>query len=113
MYMSPKVILIIEDDQVLAKTLTEALEKEGFAVVQAVDGEEGLEKALSGGPKLILLDLLLPKMGGIDLLHKLRRDPRGTEVPVIVLTNAESPDLIAKTLAENTYDYMLKTDWKL
>ncbi len=82
--MSRDTILIIEDERNLVNGLRDALEHHGYAVLAAEDGEEGLEVALSGRPDLILLDLMLPGIDGVDLCRLLRR--RGVQVPIIMLT---------------------------
>ncbi|GEM_PF-440314 len=108
-----KTILVIEDEPALLRTLADALNAAGFSVIEAKDGGEGL-RSFEKQPDLILLDLLLPKIGGIELLHKLRGSGEwGERVPVVVLTNLESPKMIASTLAEGSYDYLMKSSWSL
>jgi DNA-binding response OmpR family regulator len=77
-------ILLIEDDPGMARGLTYNLEAEGYEVDHAADGEEGLKKVRAGGFDLLLLDLMLPKRSGFEILKRIRAD--GIEVPVIVLT---------------------------
>ena len=79
-----KRLLLVEDEPGLVLTLTDRLLREGYAVESSVDGESGLERAASSGFDLILLDVMLPRLNGLDLLRELRR--RGNETPVIVLT---------------------------
>jgi DNA-binding response OmpR family regulator len=86
-------ILVVEDEKILADTLEEKLSSEGFGVTKAYDGEEGLKLAMSKHPNLILLDLLMPKMDGMTFLKELRQDESwGKNVPVIILTNLSSHD---------------------
>jgi two-component system alkaline phosphatase synthesis response regulator PhoP len=87
-------ILVVEDERVLIETLEEKLKTQGFDVIKAVDGEEGLKLALTEHPDLILLDLLLPKVDGITVLNKLRDDPWGINAAVIVLTNLSNPSSV-------------------
>ena len=77
-------ILLVEDEPGLVLTLTDRLTREGYDVESSVDGESGLERASSEGFDLILLDVMLPRLGGFDVLRELRR--RGRETPVIMLT---------------------------
>ena len=77
-------LLLVEDEPGLVLTLTDRLTREGYAVETSADGESGLERAASSGFDLILLDVMLPRMNGLDLLRELRR--RGNDTPVIVLT---------------------------
>ena len=79
-----KSILLVEDEAGLVLTLTDRLSREGYAVETSADGESGLERAATGGFDLVLLDVMLPRMNGFDVLRELRR--RGHETPVIVLT---------------------------
>jgi len=79
-----KRLLLVEDEPGLVLTLTDRLSREGYAVETSADGESGLERAASGAFDLILLDVMLPRLNGLDVLRELRR--RGNETPVIVLT---------------------------
>ena len=109
-------ILIIEDEKVLADTLGEKLEAEGFNVIKTVDGNEGLKLALSEHPELILLDLLMPNVDGLTILKKLREDPWGLHVKVIILTNVNDPNKVAEGMAaglDGTYEYLVKVNWSL
>ncbi len=107
-----KKILIVEDDIILLSTLADNFTKEGFEIIKAEDGEEGLASALNVKPDLILLDILLPKMDGITLLKKLRQDAWGKNVLVIILTNLNSPPQITEAVRWAT-DYLVKSDWKI
>lgn len=79
-----KRLLLVEDEPGLVMTLTDRLGREGYAVETSGDGESALERAASGSFDLVLLDVMLPRLNGFDLLRELRR--RGTDTPVIVLT---------------------------
>lgn len=107
-------ILIVEEDEILFKVLSDRLNDAGFDASGAVDGEEGLSAALSQHPDLILLDLKLPKMDGMTLLKKLREDPWGKGVPVVILTNLNPDDAMLKAIVENRPAYYLvKAEWKI
>lgn len=101
-------ILLIEDDIVLAKMYTEKFKHEGFEVVVATDGEKGLELALQIDANIILLDLMLPRVSGIDLLEKLRQDGKGKEIPVIALTNLADPNEKKRVLDLGAQLYLVK-----
>ncbi len=110
------VLLIVEDEKILANTLEDKLISEGFDVLKASDGDEGLKLALDNHPNLILLDLLMPKIDGITMLKELRKDSWGARAAVIILTNVESSDKISESLDTsfgNVFEYMLKTNWSL
>jgi len=98
------------------KAYTEELRDEGFIVVTAANGKEGLDLALSEKPDLILLDILMPVMDGLTMMSKLReRGPYGKNVPIILLTNlAAGEDKIMKAITkdEPAY-YLVKSDWNL
>ena len=79
-------ILVVEDEKNIAKVVTYNLEREGYQVEVACDGEEALEKARRSLPELILLDLMLPKLDGLEVCHRLRGDPKTASIPIIMLT---------------------------
>jgi chemosensory pili system protein ChpA (sensor histidine kinase/response regulator) len=82
-----KLILLVEDSRFLRLANEKALVKAGYSVVTASDGEEALHIAFARIPDLILLDVLLPKLGGVEVLHALRNNPPTTLIPVIVLSS--------------------------
>lgn len=108
-----KTILIVEDEAPVVKALYDKLTQEGYIVHNAENGVEGLKFALSNHPDLILLDVLLPKMDGMEMLKRLRKDQWGEHVPVIVLTNLSEPENVIEGLDQYVYDYLVKADWKL
>jgi len=108
-----KKILIVEDDNSLRKALVEKLEREKFAVCEAENGEGGLEVAFREHPDLILLDIVMPRMDGLTMLSRLRKDARGKRVKVIMLTNLSDGESVMKSLNEAAFDYLVKADWKL
>ena len=103
-----KKVLLIEDDSILSEMYQNKLDKEGFEVVTADDGEKGLTIALQTHPEMVLLDLLMPKMDGMMLMKKLREDLWGKNVPIIVLTNLNINDKISQGIREDhpTYFFM-------
>ncbi len=106
-------ILIIEDDPILSSALRDNLLYEGYTIIQAKDGQEGLTRAESEKPDLILLDIILPTMNGLDMLAKLRKDPWGKNVPVILLSNLSEPPVVPGTPLEEVPKYLRKVDWKI
>lgn len=85
--MSQKKILIIEDERALRRSMEYRLRKEDYAVVTAQNGEEGLARAAEATPDLVLLDLVLPKLNGFEILRRFKADPAMKNVPVVVFTN--------------------------
>lgn len=80
-----KLVLIVDDDESVRELLEFVVRKEGFKVEKAVDGEEALKKARQCSPDLILLDLMLPKFGGFEILRELQNDETGG-IPIIIIT---------------------------
>jgi two-component system response regulator MprA len=101
-------ILIVEDEVSLRNALRDKFVREGFHVLEARDGVEGLEVALREHPDLILFDIVMPKMDGMTMLGKIRADAWGKSVKVIVLTNLSDVGI-----AYDSYDYLVKSDWKI
>src|SRR5947209_4071500 len=91
-------VLIIEDDPLTAHVYKTRLSKAGFEVHVAVDGTGGLQSVQECEPDIVLLDLMLPKMNGMDILKKLRSEPKFTQLPIIVFTSAYVPNMINEAL---------------
>ncbi len=108
-----KKILIIEDDRSLQSALVEIIQQEGFETESAFDGEEGLAKIRSFGPDLVLLDIILPKKDGFDLLSEIKKDEALKNIPVLVLTNLEEVNNIQKALDLGANSYLVKSDFSL
>lgn len=110
-----KKILIVEDDWSLAKALQDKLERNGYMVLRAENGEEGLTLALQEKPAVILADILMPKMTGTELMDALRKDAWGATVPIIILTNlsADSMDLVHSVVEGKPAFFLIKSDWDI
>lgn len=110
-----KKILVVEDEIALLKVLVEKFTREGFTTFEAQDGVEGLNVALKERPDIILLDLVMPKMTGLDVLKKLREtDEWGKKVPIIILTNLTGNDRLMHQISQNeATDYIVKSNWKM
>ncbi len=106
-----KKILIVEDEAATRKSLAAALKKAGFQIFTANDGEAGLVLAFKEHPNLILLDLLMPKKDGLEVLEELRKDDWGGDVPVIILTNLSGAEYVAETIQYGVFDHLVKSDW--
>ncbi len=111
--MANKKILIIEDEETLQKALAQYLQEENFDVLSAMDGEKGVEMAKSGKPDLILLDIILPKKDGFQVLEEIKQDEGTKKIPVILLTNLESMDDIQKAFDKGATTYLVKSEYKL
>ena len=108
-----KKILFIEDESTIQKAISRYLEQEGYKVKNALDGEIGLKSAKEIKPDLILLDLILPKKDGFDVLRELKKDESTKNIPVIALTNLEESDNIEKVLALGATAYLIKANYSL
>lgn len=108
-----KKILFIEDEATLQKTFGDLLQQKGYKVINALDGEIGLRLAKSEKPDLILLDLILPRMHGFDVLKRLKQDPETKAIPIIVLTNLEGIQDIDKVIELGATTYLVKTQYKV
>jgi len=108
-----KKILFIEDESALQKTLGKILKQEGYEVTPALDGEVGLRLVKEIKPDLILLDLILPKIHGIDVLRKLKEDKETKKIPVIVLTNLGEIEDINRAVELGATTYLIKAQYTL
>lgn len=102
-----KILLLIEDDKILLDMYQKLLSNHGYEVHTAMDGEDGLKKALVDRPDLILLDIRMPKMDGMTMLKHLREDVWGKDAKVIILTNLDATDHILQGVVEDHPAYYL------
>ncbi|HOD01057.1 MAG TPA: response regulator, partial [Myxococcota bacterium] len=94
--MGKERLLVVDDEEDILELLRYNLEREGYAVITAESGEVAVELALSARPDLILLDLMLPGMNGLDVCRQLSRDDRTAMIPIVILTaRAEEADIVA------------------
>lgn len=113
-FFKKKNVLIIEDDMALRKVLSGRVRSEGWEVTEAADGRDGLASAIKNHPDVILLDLMLPKMNGIELLEELRKDEWGRSAKVLIMSNLiKGVDLAEKTRGHGVLDYIEKADVSL
>lgn len=106
-------ILIVEDEPTLHKALEEFLETEGFEVFGAYDGDSAITLAKEKRPDLILLDIILPKKDGYEVLNYLKLDKKTQKIPVILLTNLESAENIQKAFDKGATTYLVKANYRL
>jgi DNA-binding response OmpR family regulator len=102
------VILLVEDDPVLSRMYSEKFRNEGFSVLTAYDGEAGYIKAIEEDVDMVLLDIMLPKLSGTDLLAKLRQTAKGQTLPVIALTNLAEKEEQEKAISLGVKEYLVK-----
>ena len=106
-----KKILIIEDELILGELLLQKLNDEGYEASWAVDGILGLQKIRDLRPDMVLLDILMPKKDGYEVLRELRQDPEIKDTPVIVISNSGQPVEIKQILDLGVRDYIVKADF--
>lgn len=109
-----KKILIIDDDLNTRSAITEELRFQKYVIIEAEDGESGLEKALIEKPDLILLDIMLPKLNGLEVIKKLREDSWGKSASVIIISSLNTSDEILNDIIKNSpIYYIMKKDLNL
>lgn len=106
-------ILFIEDESALQKTFGDMLSQEGYEMISALDGEIGLRLAQEKNPNLILLDIVLPRIDGFEVLKKLKENPATKDISVIVLTNLENIGEVEKALSLGATTYLVKANYTL
>lgn len=106
-----KKILIIEDEELLLNLLKSKLSELGYEIFTAVDGLQGLEATKEVVPDLILLDIIMPKMGGFELLEKKQEDDSIKSIPVIIISNSGQPVELEKAKQLGVKDWLIKTEF--
>ena len=106
-------VLIAEDDRFLGNVLKTKLQQEGFQVRLAVDGELALTEIAAAVPDILLLDVIMPKKNGFDVLAELRLKRGGAQVPVIILSNLGQEDDIKRGMSLGALDFLVKSDHSL
>lgn len=103
-----KKILLMDDDTSLRQLYKLELERRGYTVIEAGDGEEGLEKVAFEKPDLILLDIMMPKLDGVATLGRLKVETTTQNIPVVMLTNFGQENLVKQSFSLGATDYLLK-----
>jgi DNA-binding response OmpR family regulator len=106
-------VLLAEDDRFLRKAAETALKRQGFGVLPAVDGEEALRVARAEAPDLILLDLIMPKLQGFEVLRALKADGATAAIPVIVLSNLGQDSDVRQAMEAGAVAYFVKANLSL
>lgn len=106
-----KKILIVEDDRTLVRLYSTKIEKSGYEVATAFDGEEGLEKISSFKPDVVLLDIIIPKLDGFSVLEKMKKNPATKNIAVILLTNLGQDEDVSKGKELGARDYLVKSQF--
>ncbi|MBI1862952.1 response regulator [Candidatus Microgenomates bacterium] len=104
------VILVVEDEGVISRMYEKILSFEGYEVVVAADGEAGWDQAKKIKPALILLDFMMPKLNGLQVLEKLKSDPETAPIPVVMLTNLAAPQEAELASQKGALKYIIKSE---
>ncbi|MDO8493382.1 MAG: response regulator [bacterium] len=105
-------ILIVDDDAPILRGISDKFTLEGFSVITAKDGTEGLEKALKEHPDLIVTDLLMPNANGLCFVENLRKDDWGKNAHIIVWSNSHNSKTLDEAKRLGVNDFMVKSDWE-
>ena len=105
-------ILLIEDDPLMVRLYQKVFSFEGYKVETAMSGQEGLKKVKSSKPALILLDIMMPKMSGLEVLDKLKADPSLKKIPVVTLTNLASENDKKAALSKGAVKHIIKSEYE-
>jgi CheY-like chemotaxis protein len=105
-------ILIVEDDPLMSRMYQKIFKFEKYDVEVAPDGQAGLDKAREIKPTLILLDIMMPKMNGLQVLDKLKADPETKSIPVIMLTNLAGEKDAENALLKGAVKYIIKSQYE-
>jgi len=103
-------VLVAEDDRFIRRIATMALERQGFTVLTAEDGEAALRQVREALPDVVLLDLIMPKVQGFEVLRRLKQDPATAGVPVIVLSSLGQESDVQRALAAGAAGYLVKAE---
>lgn len=103
-----KEVLIVDDSQTIRHEIGEALKQAGFGVVEAGDGVSGLERASERAFVMIILDVNMPRMNGLDMLDQLKLDPKTSHTPVVLLTTEAEPAMIERARNAGAKGWLIK-----
>lgn len=109
----PKTILIVDDDQFITVAYKAGLEQAGYAVVVAQDGEEGVKRMLDAKPDLVILDIMMPKMDGFEVLQSVKGTPDLAQIPIVVLTNLSQQSDADAALSYGAAEFLTKANVSL
>lgn len=103
-----KTVLLVDDDKLVRESLARVLTEKGLTVLEAINGKEGLEKALAGGVDLVVTDVIMPEVDGLAMLGSLREDVNGKEIPAIILSNDEQTETLNQAMQAGVTVYLSK-----
>lgn len=104
-------ILIVEDEKIMLGLLKKKMLQQDYEVEVARDGEEGLEKLKKSTPDLVLLDIVMPKIGGFEVMEEMNKDEKLKEIPVIIISNSGQPVELDRAKKLGAKDWLIKTEF--
>ena len=107
----PKKILLVEDEKLMIELLEKKLTQEGYEVSVAKDGVEGIEKMRKASPDIVLLDIIMPRMGGFEVMETMAKDDELKKIPLIVISNSGQPVELDRAKRLGAKDWLIKTDF--
>ncbi|MDZ4064845.1 MAG: response regulator [Coriobacteriia bacterium] len=110
--MPSKTILVVEDTELLRRIYTDKLAQDGYTVLSAADGLEALTQLRTNSVDLILLDLIMPRMSGLEALEAIKADPRTRDIPVLILSNLGQESDVERGISMGALDYLVKNEAK-
>ncbi len=106
-----KKILIIEDEEIMLDLIRRKMTSEGYEVIVARDGEEGLRMIKDGQPDLVLLDLVMPKRNGFSVLEEVQKDEELRKIPIVIVSNSGHPVELSRARKLGARDWLVKTEF--
>jgi len=106
-----KKILLVEDEEIMTNLLQKKLVEEGYNVLTAGDGEEGLKKVKSEKPDIVLLDIVMPKKGGFEVMEEMAKSKELRKIPIIIISNSGQPVELDRAQRLGAKDWLIKTDF--
>jgi len=106
-----KKILLVENEEIMIDLLQRKLTKEGYEISVAKDGKDGLKVMKEVGPDLVLLDIIMPKMGGFEVMEEMTKDPELKKIPVIIISNSGQPVELNRAQKLGARDWLIKTEF--
>ena len=107
----PKKILLVEDEKIMINLLEKKLSQEGYSVTVAENGEEGLKEMGKERPDLVLLDIIMPKMGGFEVMEEMGKDSELKKIPVVIISNSGQPIELGRARELGARDWLIKTEF--
>lgn len=105
-----KKVMIVEDDNLLLVTLSHQFEDAGYEVITAANGEQGVTNFFAEHPDAVIMDVMMPRKDGVEMLEEIREKAPDDRTPFIVLSNANDMDYIARAMGNGAVAYLLKSD---